>query len=391
MRHPMYHVIGGVLALSVAMGIGRFAYTPMLPFMQKELHFSNAVSGYLASSNYAGYLLGAILAGVIAWQGRRTAWLRFSLAASVVTTACMGLTDSIPVWYVLRFVSGLVSAFVFVLSSSIVLDVLAARGKMVWSGILYGGVGLGIMASGVLITGGSSSWNWQIMWIALALLGAAGAAPAWLWVKEETQHIAQVQTNQNQSEELPPAKWLPWLIAAYGLEGLGYIVTGTFIVAIADQIPSFAGHAVWVWILVGLAGIPSCILWAAFAKKRGYVQMLIVSMSLQAIGIALPAVWPSPVGSSVSAVLFGATFMGITSMATTLARQIHPTQSSRIIGILTAVYGLGQMLGPTGAGLLASLTHNYNGALWGAAGVVLLGACLLLTGISYEQRLKRRN
>ncbi|WP_028552346.1 YbfB/YjiJ family MFS transporter [Paenibacillus sp. UNC451MF] len=387
-RHPMFHVLGGVLALSVAMGIGRFAYTPMLPFMQKAVHFSDAISGYLASSNYAGYLLGAVLAGIFSWQGKRTVFLRLSLSVSVLSTACMGLTDSVPVWFVLRFLSGLVSAFVFVLSSSIVLDVLASRGKMVWSGILYGGVGLGIMASGLLVTIGSTLWSWEGVWVALAVMGVAGTVLPWIWVKEEAPSEAPTQTN-NQTSPLPSSKWLPWLIAAYGLEGLGYIVTGTFIVAITDQIPAFAGHAVWVWTLVGLAAAPSCILWAALAKRRGYVRMLIVSMFLQAVGIVLPAVWPTPLGSSISAVLFGATFMGITSMATTLTRQISPTQSSRMIGILTAVYGLGQMLGPTGAGLLASLTHNYNGALWGAAGVVLLGACFLGTGISYEQKEKR--
>lgn len=108
-------------------------------------------------------------------------------------------------------------------------------------------------------------------------------------------------------------------------------------------------------------------------------------MTLQAFGIALPVLWLSQTSLMISALLFGATFMGITTLATTLARQMNPTNSSRIIGYLTAIYAVGQMIGPTIAGILSSYTQSYNAALIGAAGVVLIGAVLLLSGIRYNQ------
>jgi predicted MFS family arabinose efflux permease len=377
-------LIGGILSLIIAMGIGRFAYTPILPLMQDDLSFSNAVAGYLATSNYAGYLIGAILTGVIPLKKHRTIFLRLSLIISIITTACMGLTHSDILWYGLRFLSGLASAYVFVLSSSIVLDLLSARDKTNWSGIFYGGVGIGIFLTGLIIPILNRSFMWEGSWVGLAILSVIFTFFVWIWLKD-TPHIPDRMIKQEISTQVPPLKWLPWLIIAYGLEGLGYIVTGTFIVSIAQKTPSFSGDAIFVWLIVGLAAVPSCIIWSSLAKKWGFVKTLVFAMILQSLGIAMPVILMAQTGLVISALLFGATFMGITTIATTLARQMSPSNSSRIIGYLTAVYAVGQMIGPTIAGILSSFTHNYNSALLGAACVVLVGACLLLKGIQFEK------
>ncbi len=114
-KHSSIFLLGGILSLIVAMGIGRFAYTPILPLMQSDLSFSNAVGGYLATSNYAGYLLGAFLVGVIPVKQHRTFILRLSLVVSILTTASMGLFQSYFIWNGLRFISGISSAIVFVM------------------------------------------------------------------------------------------------------------------------------------------------------------------------------------------------------------------------------------------------------------------------------------
>jgi predicted MFS family arabinose efflux permease len=137
--------------------------------------------------------------------------------------------------------------------------------------------------------------------------------------------------------------------------------------------------------VVGLGAIPSCIVWSTLAKKWGFVKSLVFSMTLQALGIALPVLWLSQTSLIISALVFGATFMGITTLATTLARQMNPQNSSRIIGYLTAIYAVGQMIGPTIAGILSTYTQSYNSALIGAACVVLIGAVLLVSGIRYDQ------
>ncbi|NEY98187.1 YbfB/YjiJ family MFS transporter [Bacillus shackletonii] len=367
------------------MGIGRFAYTPILPLMQKDLSFSNTVAGYIASSNYTGYLLGAVLAGAIPLKQHRTIFLRICLLVSILTTAVMGLTYSHSLWYVLRFLSGVSSAFVLVLASGIVLDRLAVLNKTSWSGLFYGGVGLGICLSSLCIPRLNRLFQWEGTWIGLAVVSGILVFFVWIWLDDHS-NAGEIKATQEISAKSPPTKWLLWLIIAYGLEGLGYIVTGTFIVSIADKTTFFHRSATLVWMMVGLAAIPSCLIWSILAKKWGYVKSLVLAMVLQSLGMAMPALWISKSSFIISALLFGATFMGITTLATTLGRQMNPTNSNRTIGILTAIYAIGQLIGPILAGVLSSFTHNFNTALIGASSVVLIGAGMLLNGIQFERK-----
>ncbi|HWL26032.1 MAG TPA: YbfB/YjiJ family MFS transporter [Ureibacillus sp.] len=389
-KQSILFLIGGIFSLIIAMGIGRFAYTPILPLMQQDLSFSNAVAGYLASSNYAGYLLGAILAGAIPLKKYRTISLRISLIISIFTTALMGLTYSYLLWNVLRFLSGVASAYVFVLSSGIVLDKLATINKTNWSGLFYGGVGFGIFLSSLIIPILNQVFQWEGTWTGLAVVGGILAFFVWIWFND-TSSTVETKNKQETFIQAPPTKWLPWLTVAYGLEGLGYIVTGTFIISIAEKTSSFHNDATLVWMMVGLAAIPSCLIWSILAKKWGYVKSIVLAMTLQSIGIAVPAFWISQTSFVISALLFGATFMGITTLTTTLGRQINPSNSSRTIGNLTAIYAIGQLIGPTLAGVLSSFTHNFNAALVGAASVILIGAGLLLNGIQFERKSKKIN
>lgn len=386
MKKQIYlFLTGGILALIIAMGIGRFAYTPILPLMQKELSFSNTIAGNIASSNYAGYLLGAILAGAFPLKKYRTISLRITLIISILTTALMGFTYYHSLWVILRFLAGFSSAYVLVLSSGIVLDKLAAISKTSLSGLFYGGVGLGIFLSSLLIPSLNHLFQWEGTWIGLAVVSGILALFVWIWLDEKTNAV-EVKTKQETFTQVASNKGLILLNIAYGLEGLGYIVTGTFIVSIAEKTPSFHNDATLVWMMVGLAAIPSCLIWSLLAKKWGYVKSLVLAMTLQAFGIVLPAFWTAQTSFIISAILFGATFMGITTLATTLGQQMNPNNSGRTIGNLTAVFSIGQLIGPILAGVLSSITHNFNAALIGAAIVILIGAGLLLFGIQFNRK-----
>jgi predicted MFS family arabinose efflux permease len=383
-KQSFLFLIGGILSLIIAMGIGRFAYTPILPLMQKDLSFSDTVAGYIASSNYAGYLLGAILAGAVPLKKYRVIILKISLIISILTTGIMGLTYSHFLWYVLRFLSGFSSAYVLVLASGIVLDKLATINKTSWSGLFYGGVGLGICLSSLFIPSLNHLYQWEGTWIGLAVVSAILSIFVWIWL-DESLNVVGLKNKTDNFAVVPPTKWLLWLIIAYGLEGLGYIVTGTFIVSIAEKTPAFHNDATLVWMMVGLAAIPSCLIWSILAKKWGFVKSLVLAMALQSLGMAIPAFWISKTSFIITALLFGATFMGITTLATTLGRQINPSNSSRTIGILTAIYAVGQLIGPILSGVMSSFTHNFNTALIGASSVVLIGAALLVNGIQFEK------
>lgn len=382
-KRPFLFLIGGIFSLMIAMGVGRFAYTPILPLMQNALSFTDALAGYLASSNYAGYFVGAIFAGILPLKKHKTFYLRVSLVVSIFTTCMMGLSHSYMFMLIVRFISGVASAFIFVLASSIVLDKLAVSGKTNWSGFFYSGVGFGIFFSTLFIPSFNNLFMWEGVWIGLAIVSVILTIFVWLWLKDSPNTIIK-KDEQIVITQAPPLKWISWLIIAYGLEGLGYIVTGTFIVSIAEKTSTFNIDPALVWMVVGLGAIPSCIIWSTLAKKWGFVKSLVISMILQSIGIALPAFWLTQSSLIISALLFGATFMGITTLATTLARQMSPSNSSRIIGYLTAIYAAGQMIGPTIAGILLSNTQSFNSALIGAASVVLVGSLLLVSGIRFD-------
>jgi len=379
-RNTLLVLIGGICSLMVAMGIGRFAYTPILPLMQADLRFSDAAAGYLASSNYAGYFVGAVLTGVLPLKGRRVFCLRTSLAVSIATTGIMGLSLSYELMLPVRFVSGAASAFILVSASGIVLDRLAAEGKTHCAGFFYSGVGLGILSSTLLIPYLNQWRMWEGAWIGLSLFSGVLGLLAWSWIRESPGGQKGRTDSRTADTHVPPPEWFPYLVLAYGLEGLGYIVTGTFIVSMAEGTPGLAFDASVVWMAVGAGAIPSCIIWSALANRWGMVKALTLSMFLQSVGIALPVFRPDPSGFIASALLFGATFMGITTLATTLARQMNPSGGNRMIGYLTAFYAAGQMAGPAVAGWLLSSTRSYHAALLGAAGVVFVGGLLLAGG-----------
>ena len=178
-------VAGGVLALAAAMGIGRFAYTPILPTMQRVAHLDTAQAGFLAAANYAGYLVGALLIVVAVPVAARRGVLAVSLVTVVATTALMATTTNPLLWGVVRFLSGLASAGVFVLASGLVLDVLRRGGQASRSGWLYTGPGLGIAVSGLVVRVAGAALGWRGDWLVLALLAAAAVYLCWRWLPRE--------------------------------------------------------------------------------------------------------------------------------------------------------------------------------------------------------------
>ncbi len=376
-------LVGGILALAAAMGIGRFAYTPLLPAMQEAAGLDPTQAGLLAAANYAGYLVGALLAAVAVPASARIRILTASAIAVVATTALMATTTNLAAWSVVRFVAGLASAGVLVIATGIVLDDLRRQGRASLSGWLFSGVGLGIVVSGVVVRLTREMLGWRGDWLLLALLATVAIYPCWRWLPRAVQ-VHENALSATSTLEPAPAPMRNHaapiahglLFTAYFLEGIGYIVTGTFLVAIVDSTPGLHGIGVDVWIVVGLAVIPSAVLWAALAGRAGYARALAGAYVLQAIGIALPIAGGAGAAFA-SAVLFGGTFAGITALTLTLGGHLETSRSARLIGMLTAVFGLGQMIGPVLGGVIAHRAQNFTPALAAAAVCVLAGGVLM--------------
>jgi predicted MFS family arabinose efflux permease len=371
-------LIGGILALAAAMGIGRFAYTPLLPAMQQAAGLDPTQAGLLAAANYAGYLAGALLAAFAVSPSGRIRILLVSTVAVAATTALMATTTDLAAWSVIRFVAGVASAGVLVLASGLVLDNLRRQGRASLSGWLFSGVGLGIVISGVVVRLTGEALGWRGVWLLLALLATAAIYPCWRWLPRAANENAPAAASPSATARDHAVRIAHVLLfAAYFLEGIGYIVTGTFLVAIVDGTRGLRGIGADVWIVVGLAVIPSVVLWAELAGRAGYARALAGAYVLQAVGIALPITGGAGAAFA-SAVLFGGTFAGITALTLALAGHLAPGRSARLIGMLTAVFGVGQMIGPVLAGFIVSRAQSFTPALAAASTMVLAGGVLMV-------------
>lgn len=368
-------VFGGILLLAVAMGIGRFAYTPMLSSMQQSLGWSSSEAGIIAMSNYLGYFVGALLLSFLVIR-RKKEILSIALLVNVVTTFMMGFCDDFVLFCIIRFLSGISSGFIFILCSQIVLSYITRLRKSSWSGFLYSGVGLGIVISSLILMLFSDVFIWRSIWKMLGYVSAVLSLLGILFMPPTLEE--EIKTTSSSTIKKP----IHWLIFAYGLEGLGYIITGTFIVAIAQEIPTLQWDATIIWLIVGIAAIPSCWFWVRLAEKNSYKQILAIALFVQAFGIVIPAIAANKIGFLISAILFGLTFMGITTLANAIGKEYNAQSLSR----LTAVYALGQMLGPMIAGKLLDQLH-FSAAFIFAASCIVLASCIVTVYLYKERKM----
>ena len=163
---PLRAALGGLLALAVGIGVGRFVYTPILPPMMAGLGLSKFTAGLIASANFAGYLAGALFAAGAWLPGSRRGWLLGGLAGSAVTTGAMGIAHGLAAFLALRFAGGAASALVLILVSALVLERLAEAGRSDLSAVLFAGVGVGIAASALLVSGlRAEGQAWPALWL----------------------------------------------------------------------------------------------------------------------------------------------------------------------------------------------------------------------------------
>jgi MFS family permease len=357
-------VAEGAAALAVSMGIGRFVYTPILPLMHAQAGLSAEFGSALATANYIGYLAGALLAIFVPALVRSALVYRAGLVVVIATVALMAVTQSHAAWFALRLTAGAASALVFVIAASAMLTRLRAHGEHL-TGWGFGGVGAGIALSGVVVLVVRPAGTWRTAWLASAALAVVLAVLAW-GLRPEPAGAATVL--EEHGRQARPHRWFGTLLASYTLEGIGYIIAGTFLVAAINQ-----GAAAWVgtsaWVLAGLAAVPAAALWAGLGRRWSRPTLLLAALLIQAFGIALPALVPGIAGALVAAALFGATFLGIASMVLALGAHLR---YPRAVALLTTGYSVGQILGPL---IVTPLLHDgYRVALLVAAGIVLAGA-----------------
>ncbi|HEY1623873.1 MAG TPA: YbfB/YjiJ family MFS transporter [Streptosporangiaceae bacterium] len=364
--------IAGVAAVALAIGVARFALTPVAPLMLA----SGALRGIgalarMAMANYLGNLAGTVLCVTIIPRTAQLRALQVGAVTIVLVTAAMAGPTTELSWLLLRAVAGVAGAIVFVCGSSIVIGRLDSRNASAGTARLYRGIGGGIALAALVVM---PATGWRFAWLYLAALAAVLAYPACRWIRQPSSGTGTRGTGVPGQllldQRRPSAHAMTALCAAFFLEGLGYIVTGTFL-------PDLSGRALsggQVWLVAGLAAVPSCALWGKFVSRRGLARVLPVAFAVQAAGIALPAMIGSPGAGLLSAVLFGGTFAAIVAMVFAWARTLPGGPSPRSVGVLACCYGAGQVLGP----LLASSGIHIALLLGAAAVAIAIGPLLYL-------------
>lgn len=366
-------LLGGVLGLAVAMGVGRFAFTPILPGMMRQAGLDALQAGNLAFWNSLGYLIGALALMLLPGLARARGFYALSLAASCAATLAMGLTEQPWAWSALRLAGGIASAAAFVCISARALPLVSTCWSPRRAPLVFGGVGLGIAFTGAATPALMDLAGWQGAWIGLGLAGAVLALGS-LWLMPAP--LPPAPNHQPRGYAPAPAQGHKLLVAAYFLEGLGYIATATFLVAMLSGSPALAPFADASWMVVGLCAGPSAWFWQRLAEGLGWRKSLSLAYAVQAAGIAASTLAQGPAGVLLSAAAFGGTFMGITALTMSEGSRRAGTLQTRVAAILTTAFALGQMLGPPCAGLLARQEHGFTPAMTAAAMVVLLGAAL---------------
>jgi MFS family permease len=374
-RADLRVLIGGMLGMVVVMGIGRFAYTPILPLMQRDLGMSHTLAGTLAGLNYLGYLIGALLCTFAPHLLRSRLVAVASLGLSLITTIGMGFTSVELWWSLMRLSGGVASALLFIIIAAEVGETLARSGHGHWLGLLYSGIGLGIALSGILVPYFDALGNWSTTWIGMGGVACGGAFLGVVLGRRRINVHSSVPAASKTKGSLRPV----WMLgSAYFLEGLGYIVTATFIVTIVATTAGLEPFAPYTWVAVGLAAVPSTIIWPLLARRFGIRRALLAAYTLQAAGIGVSACSTSLAGVMFAAVSFGATFLGIVAMVLSEGKARMGAHAGQAAAFLTAMFSLGQMVGPVVAGWLADIHQDFTLALLLAAGTVMGGALLLV-------------
>jgi MFS family permease len=354
MRKPVVIVLAGSASLAIAMGFGRFAFTPILPMMLHDGVLDLHLASNLATANYIGYLVGALAAMMVPKKWGHTAVIRMALAMTVILTALMALP--VPsIWTLLRFLAGVASAVGFVFTSGWCLAELSGTSGSTGSAI-YTGPGAGIALSGVAASIMSSAgFSAQWSWLMFAAMSAIVSAVIWGIFRDKITTIEPYNPGSARvsSGRVPRAE-MPLFAVAYGLAGFGYIITATYLPVIAKNAVPGSPLLTVFWPLFGLFAVAGSLLAARVRKSTDARLYLIGSYLVQAAGVALSVVWQDALGFAVSSALVGLPFTAISFFAMNEVRRIRSTHHARYMGLLTAVFAIGQIMGPPAVGSILS-------------------------------------
>ncbi|MBY8930937.1 MFS transporter [Pseudomonas sp. Wu6] len=365
---PLIRLTASFVALMMAMGIGRFALTPQMPHLLSEGQIDLTGAGLIAAANYLGYFVGAVDSIFARSHHHIKGRLYGGLWLCVLLTLASFWAHGFWPHLLLRFGTGVASAWALVMITSLSQPLAIAAGRPRLGALVFAGPGLGIVLTGLLALGsnllGQSSATLWLVYGAVALVMLLAILP---FLPTPTT-LAAPASNAGNNGSIAHLGWI------YFLFGLGYIIPATFLSQMATAQFKGAWQADLFWPCFGLAAAMGVVIASLRRKDPNTTRRwLMTTLWLQAAGVftcLLGNTW----GLALGVLLCGAPFLACMQLVMARLREIAPHGYQRSTGLLTASFAIGQLSGP----LLASVSSHLSGGLQPA--LVIAGCGLLVAG-----------
>ena len=383
--HPARLILTLSLAPVIGLGIGRFAYSLVLPDMRDSLGWSYSAAGFMNTVNAAGYLAGALLAAKLIRRFGLSATVRGGTLACILSLALCAISGNFVVLSLARLLVGIGAAAGFVGGAALAATIAQSRPERAnfLLSLFYAGPGLGILSSGLIapfVLQAFGPGSWWIVWWAMTILTAMMSLPLMLAPFETRGLIADAA--QAEFAVRPVLVYL----TGYFLFGAGYIAYMTFMIAYVRDAGGGAAAQSAFWCLIGLSAFVTPWLWrGVLALDRGGVSTAII-LGVNAIGAGLPLFGQSPALLAISALVFGVSFFALVGSTTAFVRFNYPPSAwPKGIAAMTIAFGIGQMLGPTAVGAVTDAFGSLSYALNISAALLALGAI----ASAFQRKLRR--
>jgi MFS family permease len=368
-------IVAGILSLIIGVGIARFSFTSLLPFMLED-NLSIKFAGFLASINYIGYFIGSVAAIFIKKINTKVIFFRAGLIISIISTLILGISIDERLWIISRFFAGFGTAMCLVVCSSLIMSKLKIENKTKIMGIYFSGVGFSIVVTDIIVKSININANlWQMSWLFLTLFSIVLFIYPWVVLSFDKK-----VKNSNIKISFDKRIFTPFVfivVVAYFCEGVGFVVQATFLPNIIDNLEGLEGYGGLTWLFVGITGIPSSIIWMRLAHKYGSINMIILAMLIQVIGILIPTFTNNVILNILSGGLYGSTFIGLVALFMNLGGKLSGSNPIVLMGAITSAYSLGMILAPLYCVAFYEKYNSYDYSLYLTAIIVLFGVFIL--------------
>ena len=393
---PKFHYCWVVLAMATfvvfaSLGLARFGYTVVIPPMKTALGMDNTQVGVLATANLFGYLLLSAVGGALATRFGPRRVIAAGLLTAGLGMLLTGLVNNFTLAALFRAATGLGSGASNVPVMAMLAGWFAARWRGLAAGIGVAGSSVAIIFLGPVVPrllAGFEQNGWRVCWFVFGGVTLLLAAAAYLLLRNSPDELGLSPFGETKPAPPPspgPAK-IAWgrvyrsvrvwhLGLVYAAFGFSYIIYMTFFVTgLMAEGAYTRDAAVKLFFLMGWCSLLCGVIWGTLSDRIGRKRALMLVYLSHAIAFSMFALWQTPCGFTVSAVLFGLSAWSIPAiMAAACGDVLGPKMAPSGLGFITLFFGIGQAVAPSVAGALADSTGSFRPPFLLAGAVALAG------------------